>query len=115
MPAYALVLFGAAIALTGVALVAGVVSYRQLAARIAELERRADPATRHDWKALERHDIGEAGLWQIAEMRNRLEELQLLEQQLTAFLEHVAAGGHPGEPRSRWLKLRKDDKGADHP
>lgn len=108
MPDLFVFLAGVFFALTAVLLAALARHIHRLGQRLAALERRANPGSRHDWKALERHDIGESALFRVAHLRQAIELAQAHEQQLTDLLARVAAGGHPDDPPQKWLKPRKE-------
>lgn len=97
-------LFGAAVCLTlaVVAVLSGVAKVRDHERRIAKLEKRANPASKHDWKHLERQDIGEAMLFDLAAMR---QEAQLLSERIEYASRralHVAHGGAPDDNPVKW-------------
>ena len=103
---------GISVSLAAGAVWAGWRHIDRLGQRVTALEQALtaarQPATRHEWRALERHDIGEAALFDLAEARCRVAEMQAYLEQAIARMEHVAAGGHPDDPRSQWRTLRKD-------
>ena len=75
-----------------------------LQATVADLERRANPASRHDWKDLERQDIGEATLFDLAHMREQVETLTTWLEYASGRAAHVAPGGQPNDPPTKWAK-----------
>lgn len=70
--------------------------------RLRELERRANPASRHDWKALERHDIGEAMMFDLANARRDYQTATDKLEYAMRRAEHVMGGGSPDDLPTKW-------------
>jgi hypothetical protein len=71
-------------------------------AAIDELKKRAQPASKHDLRHLERHDIGEATLFDLAEMRETARLLTDRIEYASRRALHVANGGSPDDPPTKW-------------
>lgn len=108
MTDWLLLAVGAGIALTVLAVLAGAARWRNLERRVEGLERRANPASKHDWKYLERQDLGEAALMELASMRAAAEELTVRLDHASRRYQHVARGGHPDDPPSKWTNGNKE-------
>lgn len=75
-----------------------------LKGQVAEWQRRAQPASKHDLRHLERHDIGEATLFDLAEMRESARLLTERIEYASRRALHVAMGGSPDDPPTKWSK-----------
>lgn len=78
-----------------------------LSAQMAELEKRANPAGQHDLRYLERQDIGEATLFDLAKMREQLKLGMDWLDYASRRAAHVAGGGRPDDPPTKWSKEPK--------
>lgn len=102
-----LLIFGAglATALALIALAYGIQSVRDLTRRVARLEEQlAVPLNKHGAIHRERHDIGEATLFDLAKMREQLEIATNWLEYASRRAQHVATGGNPDDPPSKWAK-----------
>lgn len=97
-----LVVLGLALALCAVSY--GASTVRNLEQRVSDLERRANPASKHDLRYLERQDIGEATLFDLARMRQEFTTALEYLEYATGRARHVASGGSPDDPPTQWKK-----------
>ena len=97
-----LVIASVGLTLAVVAVLAGAAKVHNHEQRIARLEQRANPASKHDWKYLERQDIGEATLVDYARIRSELKVAQDWLEYATRRARHVASGGSPDDPPTKW-------------
>ncbi len=79
------------------------------ASSLVELEQRvtrlAEPS-KHDREHLARHDVGEAFLWDLVNLREEMDATYKKLDYFTARAEHVAAGGKPDDDPRTWKKVR---------
>jgi hypothetical protein len=97
-----LVVASVGLTLAVLAVLSGAAKVRDHERRLAELERRANPASRHDLRALERHDIGEATLFDLAELRDLQQRLAERIEYASRRALHVASGGRPDDSPTKW-------------
>ncbi len=113
MPTFYLAL--AAALMIGIALgAAAVVVYndrrlmRQDRQRIAAVEKQMDdllkPGSKHDLKWCVRHDAGEAALFDLVKLRDELQVAQTWLDYSIKRAQHVAQGGSPDDPPTKWAQ-----------
>ena len=74
----------------------------QQAARIDDLQKRAEPTSKHDLKYLVRQDVGEAVLFDLSNAREQVEMLTQWIEYASQRAAHVARGGNPDDPPTKW-------------
>ena len=97
-----LVIASVGLTLAVVAVLAGAAKVHNHEQRIARLEQRANPASKHDLRHLERQDIGEATLFDLAHAREQVELLTGWIDYATRRARHVASGCSPDDPPTKW-------------
>ena len=102
-----ILIFGAGISATlALAAIAyGVRALADLSRRVAKLEEQlAAPFNKHSAVHRERHDIGESALFDLSNMRDLVEAMQAQVEYASQRYAHVAAGGRPDDPPTKWKK-----------